>query len=744
MQLRVDFDHEQERLQVDRQQVSAFGEELFGSLDGAEFSDTWADYNITNTVMLRPNCMYKSWYTTSTGFYAKLSLSDFTLGTAGNWEERQDQLGSGPWLAVKDTSVSDTAITTGTYAKNRGFIISWYSYGAGENYTALECGWNTQANDSGGSSARITLKFSSNGSCAVYKGGSYVGEGKITGATSSDSQAGQFYQVLLLPFRHRELLVYGLNGDGFSQEFDDIAPDEASPTITPATNFWFKVVEGGGQVQVAPVKFDTSGGYFHSRKLSFADAPLTGTALETWSNNWLSGGPHNYRIYGHPGYGSGTQSASSALYQWDAATAFVANGTRQECRFRVTLSTTNEGYSPFVYGVSMAYVGETANTNATEVHNATNNVTSFTLSVPDDPGGVTVDMSIRDYQGLSADVAAVESQHNRPVKISLYEAVGPTTKVLMDGYGEPDSWDILLNPDAESLGYTVYDQWRVLENYLFRDVMALDGEVFDDAVKKVIECALGYAPTYDFSATTLVIGADPAPRSDDPNILIEAGDSAADWVRRLFDTNAKNWYYGFRPLAGGVTFYALKPADLPSTPILTLYQGVGDAVTAESLTVPEAYAYVTRRVSRAHLPTLATEVRVTGEDRRSGRPIQAFKVDTTLEDVDLAPSLRPVGWLGAKRLYGAYIGELRTQDEVNNSTDILFERLTANQSRIEWVSDLLVFPALDANEGFPLWRGDLITIDGIGDVRITSLSFQGVREVSDGTWRRVTYTGIVE
>ncbi len=735
MALTFHLDHAQVRRATDWLFATASGRELVGELDGATFDDTWVD-PITNTLMLAPSCVEPAWDTSNSGAYQKLGLSAFTLGTSANWEERQDQRGKGPWLSVKDTAVNDTAITTTTYDKNRGFCVAWFGYGSGERFLVMRCGWNSAASATSGLAGRVTVELYSDGYVVVLKGDTVFGSGSITGSVAPDAQSGQFFKVLLLPFRHRELLVYGFKGSGFSVLFDDIASDAASPEITPGTKFWFNVVSGGTQVQVAPVVFPTSG-YFFTQKLSFAAAPATGATLGTFGNaSWV--GSASYRVWGHPAY-YGTQTAVCALFQHDGTTAFVPDDTEQNCRIKTTLGTNNTGYSPFVYGVSMAYRGTTATTDATEEHDATSNVVGASLSVPDDAAGVMASLDIRDPEGLEVDVAEFRTMANRPARLDL------GSNVILDGYGDPQSWEIIHNPDAARMNYQVRDRWRVLDAYMFPDRVALDGLRFDQAILQVLRLGLGYddGVTTNISTTTYALAPDPMPNSDDFSWLIEAGDTAGDVLRRLLRDYAANWIYGFRPRATGLEFFALEPADLPSTPILTLYTTRADAATA--LTPDQ----IVLRANPEVLEVEATEVRVTGWDPRSNRPMQAFKVATTLEDVTEVPSARAPGWVGEKRRYGIIVPEIKSTDELGRVTDLLYDRLTTPRTMIEWESDLLLFPdTLDEDDvliypdaGLPLWRGDLVEIDGLGDYRIISFGGTFIREATGVIVRRFTYVG---
>jgi hypothetical protein len=127
--------------------------------------------------------------------------------------------------------------------------------------------------------------------------------------------------------------------------------------------------------------------------------------------------------------------------------------------------------------------------------------------------------------------------------------------------------------------------------------------------------------------------------------------------------------------------------------------------------------------------------------------MQAFKVATTLEAVTTPPSSRPAGWVGEKRRYGIIVPEIKSTDELGRVTDLLYERLTTPRTMIEWESDLLLFPdTLDEDDeliypdaGLPLWRGDLVEIDGHGEYRIISFGGTFIREDDAVIVRRFNY-----
>ncbi len=297
MAVSLRIDHAQSRMVADRLTVAATGLEL----DGPVWGGTWID-PVTNTLMLRPVMLSDQWYVDSTGDHTKLGLANLIVGAG--WEERADQHWSGPWVALKDSAVGGSAVTVTSFAKNQGMYLAWYSYGSGDSFLQLKCGWS----DTGGDSAGVSLRFWTDGLCEVFKDGSLVGSGKVSGSRVRDVKRGQVFEVLLIPCRQRELLVVSKSGDGFSHVFEDILADDPSPTIVGAGKFWLATGSGGTQVQLAPMKFAASG-HATSLQTSLMEAPIAGEPLLQFENDaWLAS-PAPYKVYGHPGFGGGSQGA---------------------------------------------------------------------------------------------------------------------------------------------------------------------------------------------------------------------------------------------------------------------------------------------------------------------------------------------------------------------------------------------------------------------------------------------------
>jgi len=716
--LSVTFDHEQRRVMGDRLAVLASGIEFDPN---TQSSGVYVD-PITETLMLKPRPVEAAWYTTSSGVYAKLSTSDFTWADSSKWETRTDQLWKGQWIATKSSASTGTGVTTTTYSKNRGFYIAYCIPGSQQTYLAFKAGWNNSASASSG----VSIELYTDGTVLVLKDGAVVGSVKLTGAATKSGQAsGSVLEMMLIPCRQRELLVIGGNGDGGSVVFEDIDDDDTDPTITGATKFWVEAVAGATQFQIAPLLFPSSG-YASSVKMSFCEEVGSGETLENWTNpSWI--GSAAYSINGHEAY-VGTQTATAALKQWDGTT-FTPDGTKKNCRVRVDMTTDNTGYSPFVYSVQLSYPPVVDVTDDSEEFDATAFLEECSLSVPEDPTNVGVDLVIVDPQTLEDDVALARNLTNRPVNVKI-----GTIQVLDGRTGSPE-WEQMVNSEGERLRLAVDDHWKALENYVFSDRYLLDYLNFSEAIELLVKLSGIDAAKIGVSTTSLVLEPDASAKTSDHAFLIEAGDRASEWVKRLFDDLAADWWWGFKPGASGVEFFAYSPADLPSSSSLTLYPTIADAITG-GVSSADAKYFVFRSFRQTVLEPEANSIRVTGWDPRTKRPFQVVKNDLASSDATTVPSSRPANWLGENRKYGLVDPSIRTQALANDACNYLYERLTPARQIAEIECEMLLTTGSDV----PLWRGDVVTLSGKGLYRINSFGCDFEKDLTGFHWRKGTYT----
>ncbi|MEZ5163314.1 MAG: hypothetical protein R2688_06095 [Fimbriimonadaceae bacterium] len=703
MPAQIIFDTAQQRVRADRLTVAAAGDEWNGPI----WQNTWID-PLTKTLMLRPQPLSANWYVEDTGANAKLSLSDFVA--TGQWEERADQHWKGPWIGLVDSAGSGTLLTTQSFAKNRGMSLSWFSYGTGDVYLQLKCGWNTSADDGAG----VALHIWSDGSIDIYREGALVGQDRVSGTKLPEVRSHQVFELMLLPGRRRELMVFSRNGGGFVHVFEDIESDDPDPEITPAGSFWMEANSGAMQVQIAPLRFASSG-HATSLQTSFLEPPDSGETLET------------PRAFFDPGFGLGTQAITIDLREQDGTTAFVPDGVKNQIRMRAELSTTDDGYTPFLYGAQASFPPILATTDGATELDVTGRTLDAVMSIPDSPRGVTLDLNLRG-EGVTDPLQADVAGHH-PV------ALRSGTTTWLEGRSLPPEVDYAASDRAVRLQIEVRDAWAALEEAVFAERFPLDGLTMSEALEVLVIRA--GVDQFAISATPNPLPSGIPRECGNWSLLIEPGDTAAEWVVRLMETFAATWWYGFRPKADGseTEFYAISPDDLPTTPETMLYGTVGDAVSLGGLTEDQALTRTIREFHEVTLEPVATEVRVTGIDAQSQRPIQTVKTDYQAQNVSLPVASRPVNWVGEIRRYGLVDPSLTNQTAVDDACANLFDALTRRRIYAEFESELLL-----NSFGVPLWRGDVIAIQGKGDWRIRSFGFRMELESDEMVWRPAHYT----
>jgi hypothetical protein len=442
--------------------------------------------------------------------------------------------------------------------------------------------------------------------------------------------------------------------------------------------------------------------------------------LESWPNPaWI--GTQNYQVHGHQAY-VGTQTISAAARDW-AGSAFSADGTNIEARLRMTLTTSNAGYTPTGYGAQLAYAGTFADTDGSEEFEATDYFTRAVLSVPDDPTGVAWDLEIKEPDILAADVPNIQRATNTPI---LFEFGGVT---LTDGIINTPDWSLAALDEASRVALDASDTFKLAESYRFAEPIPLDALPLENVITFfAAHCGIE-ASDITVSSTALDLARNTVGDTNQWSIQVEPGDSAGEWIQRIHDDYAGTWLYGIRPKSGGgIEFFSTDPADLGTTALITLYPSDALAVSVGSFTALQIPKHVYINLGLETLEPEATEVRVTGVDLRTKRLLQAFKVDTAAEDATTAPASRPPNWVGCKRRYGLPLDEATTQAVVNQVCLLMFNRLSPTRELAEFeTKTLLVDPADDR----PLWRGDNVRLYGQGIYRIISFGAEFI--IQDGT-----------
>lgn len=712
--LTVSVDIPEQRVQTDAMSalVDGRGWDMINS-DPNVFVDI-----VTQTAMLFPLPYTSDWLTTTSGAFARFHKADYNLITPTKWTESVFTVAGDVYLHALNTN--EIVSTNLSFPRNRAMYLGWHSYNSGNAaFVQLEAGWipdNPTDPD-------IRLRFWANGKCDIYKNLVFVGEGNIfqqpssqeitaysnirtTHRSDSKNLEGQTVSVTLIPCRRRELLVLSNQGGGFVFRFDDLDENDPSPTITGAGKFFWYVPQGQATVQFAPLNFRTAASIV-SRKSQFRIAPAMGSART------------DTPYFDGPGYGS--NSAAASLRQWDGATNFAQDGTQKQCRLRVDL--TGDGLStPFVYGASSVIATQTAMTpNApTLLDNYLLGASPPELSVPESPADVSLKLTLRNPARLETDgLTGAAKIGNR----SVLAKIG--TVAIFQGRTKSPKLKESFNDDNSEITLECQDLWKTLANYRFRDPVPLDGLNLTDALKKILRlCGFTDAQmdieNFDFPLPSIAgnsIG--------EFALLPEVGDTAAQWITRLWSDFARNCWHGFRPYVGGFKFYFKSPAGLGNSPVMTLYSTHDDAyayLKTRGFTDADAELqcrfYTYQGVSdETVLECEANDITVVGRDPRTLKPLIVHFADTASQDPTIGVGGRPDNWLGEPRRYGLVRSSITSLSQATYCLSILRQRLVPVRRIREWESQFALLPS-----GVPLWRSDVVNLDKIGLFRVNTLS----------------------
>ncbi|CAB4141979.1 hypothetical protein UFOVP423_13 [uncultured Caudovirales phage] len=710
----ITIDGDQWRQKRDRIGFSAGGD-TFNT--GEYFSDTWID-PLTDTLFLRPRCYYVNWYTSNTAPYDKLSLADF--GLSSPWKETDiTGIGGSRYLEGTPASSGVAVQTTSSYAKNTGFYVGFFAYSEGSNYIAMECGYSNTpgvANDT-------ALRIYSDGVCEVWRGGKKVTEGKLSGTNGSSKLENNLFEFIILPCRHKELLVLSTKGNGVRAIFEDILDTDPSPTITPASRFWIKMY-GTVKFQAAPLKFATSG-YASSFVYDLASPPPVGATLEPTNNPaWASG---SGTVYGDISYRTGNSDAVAvSLVREDGTTAFVPNGVLNELRIKATLSG-NGSSSPAVYGVAGGYERERAFTDDSEVANLGNSWQKISYQVPETGGSsFTFDL----FNPSQAGITGLYDHSNKPVLVYLGDTIvheGMTEPIEFQYSTTTASDKAILKSNAHIT--------ELLKSYQFRERMIFDNMLIshatDDCIIRRLVHLVG-GTDYDLNLQTASVRAgDKAPATCGDFIEIaDIGENAWSYLSKVMQDYLGGWWYGEYPvLDTGAPNTFIKFTTKSQSSIngsaskYTWYETTADAIAAGKPT-DEAWRYVYREQRYHYIAPEGNEVIVTGYDNRLGLPVQAVKKDLASIDPTTPPSTRPANWLGVVKSIGLTNRAIVTQDLADSACTLLFDRCSVARE----VREIEVELPVNDTTGFPIWVSDKVTLDGLGDYIVTSISGEVIKD----------------
>lgn len=714
----------QRRMKQQRIALVAGGRELDGPSE-----NTWRD-PLTNTTYLRPAPLYPQWHTTSTGAFARLTLADFGL-SGGGWVMHAVKP-AGAVRMFNGGGMSGPVESVATWPRNCGFYVSYFAFSAGNQSAQpwFECGWTTVIDEG------VQLRFWSDGQVDVYYGADLVGSYGL-GNQTGQSQANTYQEVLLIPHRGRELLIYSItSGAAVRHVFGHISESDPDPTITDATKFFWEVPVGTVDVEIAPIVYPESG-WVTSETFALAEPPLTGATREQWTNGPIvTFAEVKDVVTGSPAILTNGGRVSAVSVVKPDLSPFVPNGTDKLVRVRCDLARgASQYHTPALYGVALAYEATYVNTSGASAYNLTPHVQSLRWDVPDDPGSVRVLARVRNPESL---LASVPNLYNEGIAAEL--RIG--SLVVASLTSVPSRFVDGEHGEVRTLEMEFGDRLHALKNLTSKDRWPLDGRLLtsDTAGSGTYASAVEFL----YSMTGLTFGemqldsagfalGSVAPEDcTEWNYLLEAGFNPYDELATLESRFAAGWIWGIGPTATGPKAFFIRPVPIGS-PDHILYR---DAESAALAGAPESQVYFS--FAEEPIPIEANEVRVTGQDRRTGRAIAAYKVDKASQDPSILPSLQAANHLGEPRLLAITDDRLTTQEAVNRVAEFVFPQVSSRFYVAEWDCELIL---IDAATDYPARRGQAIRLDGRRDVRINSFSAEFMNEDPGLALRIATYTG---
>ncbi|OYT70807.1 MAG: hypothetical protein CFK49_07005 [Armatimonadetes bacterium JP3_11] len=673
--LRMDF--AEPRLLYDRLAVIATGKEW----DAARSQDVWVD-PVTYTLMLRPLPLTPEWQTSASSPYNRLRLSDTNRASDSNFREYQRGFSGNYWIhaaGLPDDDANARAIqTTATYPKNQAWYVAahFYAYTA-EQRVALECNWLQ------GTQAGVGLRFWSDGRVDVYRGQDYLGSVDLRSNTPQQSSTpvqslqNQDFYALLIPCRRRSLLI--LTSIGCAEYvFDDLDPDASSPEITPQGAFRLYVPTGTITLQFAPLKYRTSG-YALSTVREFRYAPSTGRTVDTTVY---------YDMQGRTGL-----SVSGSLRKVDNSADFTPDGNLKQGRIRVQL-TGDGSWTPFAYGAASVIAPEFASTPNAPV-SLINRTRTLAISIGAEPEDAVMEA---ECQWLASDAL----QDNRGVEFVWTHPLYAVDVPLFRGRAYPPDLIPAEGSFEARFRLAAKDLWRVLADAILFDPTPLDGLEVGQAIRQLCHQAGLPDSLLDLGDTGVLLPTTAAQGGGEWAVYPKVGDSAGEWVRRLWQSYAWDWFLGFKPTPSGWKL-VFRPYD--DTTRVDVY------LTSQEAQVAQGAAWLWHTVQDLRHDLIepeANEVIVTGWDPNARRPIQAIYRDYASMDSTLAPASRPNNWIGAPRRYGWVDYTITRLADAERVRDYLANKLTVRRYLAEWTSLLLTY--VQGGVRLPVWRGDVVGI----------------------------------
>jgi len=650
-------------------------------------SDTWL-CPASNTLMLKPNFMFDSFSTSGSGINARLTLSDFSL-TAGNYA-------TGDW-ATKSMNNIDRLIKLSMSAEvetnfdfpiDTGVYISYFCFSVPEKRDAryLECGW-------GGD---FQIRVWSSGILEVWEDEVKVNEYQLGNSGGTGGQ-NQFQELAILPYRKSEVLIYNITNG--SMQLHPLA----RANMHDAAPFWFFVPDGNIDVSIAPVKYPASG-YAKSKKFTLAEAPSG--SPETWANDPALTTITNAYISGDAASGC---AVSSFVMENGSGSTYT---TGKNVQGKVTL-TGDAWHTPFVYGVQYGWPSIINYTPSGYSASILSAVKRMDFQVPDDPFGTTLSMSLRYdlFTALTSGMGYTLESENWPIQLKYGDQI-----VFEGRTGLPKIYDGLYD-GLKYVELECRDHFFQSTQMMFRERAGTDGMLVCNApvsggYNSAIEFILNQTPVSFYLQNAGITMPDVPVDGSKWASSFDIGTTFQQALQDIHTTYIPSWYFGTHPTTGFPDYPGTEVAvsqNKPDQLTLSVYRTETDALRP-------SYSNLNQQI----LPIEANEVRVTGWNPFTKKPLQAVKFDADSWSPTIWP--RPANWLGERRPLGYADPKLTTQAAVNAAASGIFATVSQSQIILEFdCPNILIH-----SSGLPMWRGDKVNLEDWGEYTITSMNWSFV------------------
>lgn len=668
---------------------------------GTTASNVWID-PCTSTVMLAPLPVTSAWTTTFTGNYARYQYSDFSGTDIAKWQGfRVSSNNNDTALRTKQATSQPINLTAPLDANTP----VWFRYHRNQTQDStddiiLVAGFNVGAGGAAPNNFSVQLKFRNNGSISVFKNGTLEAVYDRSGTNFSSARAytsvfnpaRKWINVMVIPFRGRELLVWTDNGTCFSHVFDGLGypNNPATAPILPAGQLSFTVPTGTISIQAARVYFEQSG-YIMGASKTLRYAPTAG--------EWTT---PTTQVYSDQ-FGAGATMPTVTTTVVDATSpyaTFVGNGTKTDVRIKVAWSGASGGTNTGVYCAD-AWVDQPASATYDGTIDITTAVQSLSLDVGED-GRTSLSMTARVRALSDLGVPKLTETGDRPIAIQLSSPkTGASWVDLFRGTLSPPELTYETGDDPYTYGtlaFTGVDRFGDFDVTMFPEAVPNDGNTIAQVYDRVLPVAGYSTATYLLSnytsSFTVPLAADISRGSY--TMVPKRGDYVGGYLNSFRDEYLATWYTGWRPTTattptGGYKFQISDPAVVGTTAALTLYQSYADAQAYGGYLLYESPQRTVRALKRYYESPEANQVTVVGQDPRTGRLLTKTTINTASQTPGTAPASRPDNWRGRPVQYIYTSENLTSQAAVNDAATLLYNRIGTGRYLIEWESDLLTY-----------------------------------------------------